>query len=205
MSEGVLDVTVDTAKRHPWLIGGALVGLVLVLSLATRKSTTPANFQFSIGPTDTQLKTQAAIAIAQDANATQAGVYGQYFDYLASSGASNNSAAMSIAQINGDTQRFAINQNDAAAVAIAGQQYSSATQIAGYQSAATVQQAQINGSTQIQVAQLNDQAMMYHDQAATAASESHDFTSGVLATIYSQTPSANLAQILQAKAAGYLS
>lgn len=96
--EGVVEATWTEAKLHPWLIGGAVAAIVLVLWWNGRAKTQPAqNFTFSYGPSDAQVQAGTALAIAQQADQTnlakatiQAGTDQDYFNYLAT--ASNNNS-----------------------------------------------------------------------------------------------------------------
>jgi hypothetical protein len=166
-------------------------------------TTTPQNFSFSYGPSNAQLQTQTALAISQNndqtavslANiaaasqqtmattaatnqqalaSTQAGVYSNYFNYLTTSGANNNSTALQAAQIASNTANYAVNANDAAATQIAsiqGQSANLATTTAGAVQQASIaaqlqsalagyKQAATQTAASVQVASLNNTAAL---------------------------------------------
>lgn len=185
MSEGVVESTVDEAKRHPWLIVGGFVALVLVIYLASGKKATPA-FRFSYGPSDAQVLagTQLAIAQAQDQTKVSlmgqlAGVYHDYFGYLATNSANTLDAykAQDAANVlmNAQNNQAATAQSeshDYTTGVLATINANAAVQGYAYQ----LQQTQNNNAAAVQI---NAQTV----QAQTAQVESTNFTQGVVATI----------------------
>lgn len=100
-TESAIGATWDTAKAHPWLIGGALAAVVLALWYFGRAKApaTPPQFSFSYGPSDAQVRAGTALAIAQHADTTQLAMAGiqkdvasSYYDYLTNT--SDNQAAV---------------------------------------------------------------------------------------------------------------
>lgn len=140
--EGVFEATWTEAKAHPYVIGGAVVLLVLALwYFGTSKSagSTPQQFAFSYGPSDAQVQAGTALQIAQQADATQlaaaniaAGLQttgtNDYFNYLTQ--ANNNATnlqqqstfenaetASSLGTLSAQTQIQINAQNNSAALA----------------------------------------------------------------------------------------
>jgi hypothetical protein len=123
--ESVIGATWAEAKLHPYLIGGAVAVLAVLIWYMSRPSpaATPQNFSFSYGPSDAQVRAGTALQIAQQADTTslamaniQAGVQSQtaqdYFSYLTTNSANQLDAAQS-----GDNAQIAINaQNNGAAL-----------------------------------------------------------------------------------------
>lgn len=171
MSEpSVVEATTGVFKRHPaWIIGG-LVGLVAVFYLLSRgHASSPGSFSYSIGPTDTQLKTQTALAIAQNQTTaqtamatTQAGIYSNYFGYLASAGQANNTTSVQLANIQANTANYKVSSDDSTALAIS--QTAAGTQAALI--AAQTTQAQIAAGTTTHVS--DNAAFIAQTQSAAA-------------------------------------
>jgi hypothetical protein len=102
------DAVVDGVENHPYLTIGGFAGLLGVLYLMKRKSAKPAQFQFTYGPSDTNIKAGTALAIAQAGNQsalsratlqadTAKTVYQDYFGYLA--GVNNNNLALGLTKL----------------------------------------------------------------------------------------------------------
>lgn len=205
MSDGVLETTIADAKAHPWLIGGAVVGLVAIIwLLSSGSSSKPQSFQFSYGPSDAQLKAGAASHIADvqaqtqvsmahilsDAgaahDASQAGIYHDYFGYLATS-----SALAAGVQQSGIAAQVAINgSNNATAAQIASGTNATNIALANISSADTMQGyatqysiAHDTNASNERIAAGNNAAANFKVSGDVAMSESHDYQSGVLALI----------------------
>lgn len=112
MADGVVDATVGTVERHPYIVAGAVLGVVAALwFLSAKKAKAPQSFQFSYGPSDAQVQAGTQLAIAQAGNqsalsiaqlnattstaqlGTKAGIIGDYLSYLTAAG--NTSADVS--------------------------------------------------------------------------------------------------------------
>jgi len=89
----VIEATEQEFSAHPYIIGGSVAALVLIIYLSSRKSSggQTASFSYNLGPSDANIQagTQLAIAqlqaqqaSAQTAAATTAA--GDYFSYLTS-------------------------------------------------------------------------------------------------------------------------
>lgn len=135
--------TKDAFEEHPYIvIGGVAVGVLAIFYLKNRGGSgqQPANFTFSYGPSDAQVKAGTDLAIAQAGNnaalaaanlkaTTDTTIAGDYFGYL--TGANGNAAALGLAQTAASVD---ITQaNDAAQIAVA--QGNNATQLAVAQGA----------------------------------------------------------------------
>lgn len=158
--EGVVGSTVSSLKAHPALIIGAVVGVVALLWIVSKRKAAPENFTFSYGPSDQQVKAGTELAIAQAADQTQVSLAQMastdnratatsYFDYLTHNSANQLQAttiggqdAISLAQIKSNTAQYIANVNagtaqhgqDTAAYTSTyntAQGFASATQIAG--------------------------------------------------------------------------
>jgi hypothetical protein len=156
VSEGVVESTKTMFARHPWIFGGGLVALIVVLYVfsGSSKQKNPQNFTFSIGPTDAQLKNQTDLAIAQGNNQTavslagiKSGIADDYFDYLTTSGKTAASAATSLAQISADTAKYKISMDDNTAVTIAKNNGQVAQNLATISGQSAVNLAGIQGTT----------------------------------------------------------
>jgi hypothetical protein len=173
---GVVNATVTEFKRHPYIIVGCVVALVLIIALSRGSGASKAqNFSFSYGPTDAQMKNQTALAVSENANQTavsiagiQAQTYGDYFSYLTSAGNTQASTAVQTAKIAADTANYKVSADDGAAVAIAnvnatvaqsGQAWAAA--IAGKQADSQTAIAYKQADTSAVIANLNDAAANY--------------------------------------------
>jgi hypothetical protein len=126
----VLEATEQEFSAHPWIIGGAVAALVILLMVTHKSSTTStpaASFSYNIGPSDAQVQAGTSLAIAQGADQTAlaiantqattaagqqsstAGIMGNYFNYLTAAGQqqvalgttqSNNALALGLTQSN---------------------------------------------------------------------------------------------------------
>ena len=153
MSEGVIGATTEQFKSHPYLWGGLLVGVVVLVYFYSSGSksagSSAQSFNFSYGPSDAQVVAGTQLQIAQvNANAQAAmaatngtastAIAGDYFNYLATNSAN---------------QLTATQQEVAAATTINGQNVGEATYVAGLQSASSL--ASIAGTTQVNMATAN--------------------------------------------------
>jgi hypothetical protein len=138
MAEGIIDDTIGEARQHPWLIGGIVVAVVVLVYFLGSKPATPTaanNFRFSYGPSDAQVVAGTQLAIAQSGQqtalsvatlgasnqqalaTTQAGIDTSYFNYLTTAGQTNANAATSIAATNANYAYQTVSSNNATALA----------------------------------------------------------------------------------------
>jgi hypothetical protein len=176
MAEGVIDATVEEARRHPYLVVGGLVAAVAVLWYLSGSSAAPAgqNFTFSYGPSDAQVLAGTQLAIAQQADQTavtlagmqttaQTGIAQDYFGYLTNNSANTlaavvntNGTAATIAQAGDWTQaQIAATTTGAATQQAQIASYTSVTNTAGTNAAAVAMQGNANATT-LAVAQDNN-------------------------------------------------
>jgi hypothetical protein len=193
MSEGgVLTATVSTAKRHPWLIGGGFLALVLLLYVFGRSKTVPApaSFQFSYGPTNAQIQAGTQLAIAEHEDQTRvslantsAGIYSDYFDYLSSSGKANNTASVQEAQIAADTSKYTVNANAQAAIKLSQMSNQTAQAATAAQLSATLH----GQDTALQTVNLNDAAAKYVAQLTAQTAQTATAAANYQAGLSAQT------------------
>lgn len=121
--EGVVGATWQEATAHPYVVGAAVAGLVIIfwwLGRAKAPASTPQQFAFSYGPSDAQVRAGTALQIAQQTDQTQLGLAQiqsgtdlaqidagvttskDYYDYLTSNSANNLS--LGITQSNNSAQ-----------------------------------------------------------------------------------------------------
>lgn len=193
MADSVLEATAAEAKAHPyWIVGGVLgiAALFWLLSGSSSRPAAPQAFTFTAGPSDAQLQAGTALAIAQAGNQSQVAmagiaataqtaVAGDYYGYLATGSA--NALASTVST--NATQLAEARAGSAAAVAI-GAQNNATAQLAASLTAQTQQQG---NATQLAMTNIND-FYNYNSTVNTNATQaeistSHDYTSGVLATI----------------------
>jgi hypothetical protein len=157
--EGVIGATIEETKRHPYLIVGGLVAVVVVLwivSSGTGSKTAAQPFTFSYGPSDTQVKAGTALAIAQAGDQTAVTLAGMqstqntaiaqdYFGYLSTNSANQlaatvntNGTAVQVSALNNASDQIA--SNNALTATVSGQYYANATAMNG-----NATQAQIAG------------------------------------------------------------
>jgi hypothetical protein len=112
--EGVMAATTGVAESHPWIIGGAVLGVVVVLYLLSSSKAAPAapqGFNFTYGPSNAQVAAGTQLAIAQAADQTSlsvatlqagtaAGNASQYFNYLTQAGTTAAATAATTASYN---------------------------------------------------------------------------------------------------------
>ncbi len=189
MADGVISATVGEAKAHPWLIGGSVLAIVVLVWVMSRGSSTPAaaNFSFSSGPSDSQVTAGTNLAIAQAADQTalsgatltantQTALASDYYGYLANAGqtaasttATNDSYALQTTQDNNATALAGLTSTNATNYAINATTSGNAAMVSIAQSDVTAQanaqtyytnQNSINSATQLSAQKTNDQATL---------------------------------------------
>ena len=187
MAEGIIDDTVEVVERYPvWILGGVLAAVLLFWWLSG--SSAPANagqpFTFSYGPSDAQVTAGAAEQVAQtqamrDATVAQTqataetGIYGGYFDYLATNSANSLAATQSTNDV---TQALGLagiqGQTDiASAQAAASAAASAAVQVANANAISQTNQAY--WAAQGVNSQANAAGYIAQQQAASAANQAN--------------------------------
>jgi hypothetical protein len=172
--EGVITSTWDSAKSHPWIVGGAVVALVAIFYLASGSKsggTSTASIKYNIGPSDAAIAASDQLQATQSTNMMQASVASSYYDYLAKNSATTNNANVSIAGINSQTALGV--SHDTASSTIAGAMYANdtaknsaayasltATTVAGYATQTALGTAAYEAGTATQQAALAAQTAM---------------------------------------------
>ncbi len=134
----VIGATASAFEEHPFIWGGVLVGLVAIIWLASRGSSTPATQQFTYtsGPSDVQTAAATALQIAQvQANAYSSSLASTQANQLAMAQIQAPLAQSYIGYLGNNSANTLTAQQDAiaAATTINGQNVGEATYTAGLQ------------------------------------------------------------------------